>query len=141
MEAPLAGLTTETTYHYRVVVENANGVKYGVDRLYTPHRVVGLETEAADNLAESSATLHASFVGNGEGTHYHFEWGLTEAYGDETAKGCSSPPVPAVQEPLSAELTDLVPYTTYHYRVVRPTGRGRAMKSIEPLRQPRGCRR
>ena len=112
------------TYHYRVVVENANGVKYGVDRLYTPHRVVGLETEAADNLAESSATLHASFVGNGEGTHYHFEWGVTEAYGDETAEGCSSPPVPAVREPLSAELTDLVPYTTYHYRVVATNGAG-----------------
>ena len=30
-------LTTETTYHYRVVVEDANGTKYGTDQTYTPH--------------------------------------------------------------------------------------------------------
>ncbi len=49
VSAELSGLTTGTTYHYRVVVEDANGVKYGEDQTYTPQQVLGLSTDAADS--------------------------------------------------------------------------------------------
>jgi hypothetical protein len=121
--ATLSGLTAETAYHYRVVVEDANGTKYGADRVYVPHGVVGLETEPADGVSESTAVLHASFVGDGEPTHYRFDWGLTDAYGEETADQVVSPSN-GNPEPLSAALTDLSPYTTYHFRVVASNGAG-----------------
>jgi hypothetical protein len=119
----LSGLTTETSYHYRVVVENANGIKYGADRIYIPHHVVGLETEAATELSESGATLNASFLGNGEGTHHRFEWGRTEAYGNETTEVIVSPGA-GNSEQLAASLTGLAPYNTYHFRVVAFNGAG-----------------
>ena len=61
----LSTLTTETTYHYRVVVENANGTKYGADQTYTPHGVLGLTTEPASGVNESAATLNGSLLGDG----------------------------------------------------------------------------
>jgi hypothetical protein len=130
VSAELSGLTAETSYHYRAVVENSNGIKHGADQIYTPHRVIGLETEAADDQAESSATLHASFIGNGEATHYHFDWGLTDAYGEETPEGLASPGA-GNPEQLSAGLTSLAPYTTYHYRVVATNGAGKSYGADE----------
>ena len=44
----LSGLTTDTTYHYRVIVHNAKGVPRGADQIYTPHHVLGLTTESRD---------------------------------------------------------------------------------------------
>ena len=123
VSAELSGLTTGTSYHYRVVAEDANGVKYGADQVYTPHGVVGLETEAATELGESGAKLNASFLGNGEDTHYHFEWGPTAAYGEETADELGSPGT-GVSEALAAPLTELPPYSTYHFRVVASNGSG-----------------
>jgi hypothetical protein len=123
VSAELSGLTAETTYHYRVVVENSNGVKYGEDRSYTPHGVLGLTTEPADPIGESSATLNAAFVGNAEGTHYHFEWGVTDAYGNVTPDTVVTP-ASGAGEPLSAALVGLQPYTTYHFRVVATNGAG-----------------
>ena len=81
----LSGLTTETTYHYRVVVHNANGVKYGEDQVYTPHHVLGLDHGGRERGRRTGATLNGAFVGNGEETHYYFEWGPTAAYGQTTA--------------------------------------------------------
>jgi hypothetical protein len=121
----ISGLSTETTYHYRVVVHNENGVKYGADQTYTPNKVVGLTTEPATDVTESGATLHASFAGNGEATHYYFEWGLTPAYGNTSASPPGTPAgAPSGATPLTFALADLSPYTTYHYRVVASNGAG-----------------
>ncbi len=123
VSAALSSLTTETTYHYRVVVHTANGVRYGEDQLYTPHKVVGLRTKPATNIGEAGATLGGEFVGNGEATHYHFEWGLTSAYGTSTTAAVVSPANGAAEQ-LSAPLSELSPYTTYHFRVVAENGAG-----------------
>ena len=55
----LTGLKTDQTYHYRVVVHNADGVKYGEDRTYTPHDVIGLETGPAKEVTENGAEFTA----------------------------------------------------------------------------------
>ncbi len=47
VSANLSGLATETTYHYRVVVESEGAKSYGADQTYTPHGVIGLTTEEA----------------------------------------------------------------------------------------------
>ena len=81
------GLTTETTYHYRVVVDNANGTKYGADQTYTPHDVVGLTDRPGDRRRPNRrATLNGSFVGNGERHPLLLRMGPTTAYGNTTRR-------------------------------------------------------
>jgi sugar lactone lactonase YvrE len=125
--AAISGLTSGVTYYYRVVAENAGGVSYGSDRTYTPGPVLGLETDPVTALTESSATLNGSFVGNGEGTHYYFEWGPTASYGHLTASApgddAGSPAGPPRTE-VSADVEGLNPYSTYHYRVIATNGGG-----------------
>jgi hypothetical protein len=127
VSAAISGLSADTTYHYRVVVISANGTKYGTDQTYITGKVPGLSTDPATNLTESSATLNASFVGDGSPTNYYFEWGPTKAYGNQTATppgdGAGSPSAPA-RTPLSTDLSGLAPYSTYHYRVVATNGTG-----------------
>ena len=123
VSAKLTGLTTETTYHYRVALSTPGGTKYGTDQTYIPDQVAGLRTEAATGLSESGATLNGAFVGNGESTQYYFEWGPTEAYGHVTPK--VEVPASHSEEALSASLAEeLSPYSTYHYRVVASNGAG-----------------
>jgi hypothetical protein len=122
--AAITGLTTESSYHYRLVVSNINGTNVGRDRIYTPHVIVGLTTEPATNVTAVSATFNGSLVGNGEETHYYFQWGVDQSYGYNTA----IPPGvlignPAGPEPtaLSFVLENLTPATTYHYQVIAST--------------------
>ena len=119
--ANVTGLTAETTYHYRLVASNSNGTNVGGDETFTPHAVLGLSTEPATGITKDEATLHASFTGNGELTHYHFDWGVTPGYGNETAVESSSGTGPTH---ISALLTGLDPLSTYYFRVVATNGAG-----------------
>jgi hypothetical protein len=73
-------------------------------------------TEAASLVSETEATLNGTVNPNGKATKYHFKWGTTAAYGQETS-------VPAPIEggtgvSVSAKLSGLTPGTLYHYRLV-----------------------
>jgi hypothetical protein len=122
VSANLSGLTTGTTYHYRVVATNSNGEGYGSDRTYTPQAAVGLRTEAATEVEERSATLNASVIGDGTPLAYEFEWGPTSAYGSSTASTSAGSPGGPGRTPLGVAIDSLEPYTTYHYRVVTSGG-------------------
>ena len=78
----LAGLETETAYHYRFRATNGNGTSNGPDRTFTPHWVAGLETGDATDIGPGSGD-HCTENSNpsGESTHYYFEWGETKSYG------------------------------------------------------------
>jgi hypothetical protein len=141
VSAPISGLTTETVYHYRVVVANANGTKYGPDQVYAPHKVVGLRTDPATNITESGATLNGSLVGDGTTTHYLFEWGRTAAYGNTSATppgtNGGAPSGPG-QTALSFDLNDLSPFSTYHYRIVAQNGGGTSYGADSVFTTPPG---
>ncbi len=116
ISAELSGLKTEITYHYRVVLTTANGTKKGLDQTFTPHAVAGLTTEPAADVERNNATLTGSFNGNGEDTHYYFEWGTEASYGNKTPvedAGSAATPTPE-----TFDLTGLTVETTYHYRIV-----------------------
>lgn len=77
-----------------------------------------VEEEAVLDVAGTSATLQAQIDPEGSETTYRFEYGTSEAYG-------SSIPVPdglvgsgSVGVTVSAHPQDLLPSTTYHYRVL-----------------------
>src|SRR6476620_1685904 len=81
--AELTGLTTLTTYHYRLATTNAEGTSYGQDRTVTAAAVRGVDTKPATNVARTSATLHGTLDPDGESTDYYFEYGPTTGYGQQ----------------------------------------------------------
>jgi hypothetical protein len=115
--AQLTGLQPETTYHYRLVASNANGTADGADRMFTPHFVLGVSTEAAVNLSNDSAELTGSYTGDGTATKYYFQYGTDQNYGHDTAEQAGGTGV-GPQAATPASLTGLQPFTTYHYRLV-----------------------
>ena len=62
--------------------------------------------------------MNASFHGNGEDTHYFFEWGTTTILRHFTAAPPGRDPGRSPVKRPHFELTGLTPVTTYHYRVV-----------------------
>ncbi len=74
-----------------------------------------LLTDAASSVTSSAAILHGSVNPNGAATHYRFEWGLTSSYGAASRLkfAGSGTDVSSVE----ATISDLLPGTTYHYRV------------------------
>jgi sugar lactone lactonase YvrE len=126
-ESVSADLTTlngdgQHTYHARLVVKNeAGAINFGPDHAFIPQNVKGLQTQAAESITRTQATLKASYEDTGKETHYYFEWGASTAYGNISA----APPGPeATSTDLSADaeadgaLPRLKSGTVYHYRIV-----------------------
>jgi hypothetical protein len=142
VQAALAGLTSDTTYHYRVVATNAAGVDRGADRTFktaAPPGPPGATTGSARNVTTTGARLTASVDPNGRATTYRFEYGTTTRYGKQTAQASAGSGVSAVS--VSATIAGLQPHTRYHYRVVATNAAGVARgrdRSFTTLRNPRG---
>ena len=89
ISATLSELHAGTTYFFRLVAEDENGMSRGVTREFTtPPAVEGLSTGSAQDVTPNGATLTGSLMPNGVDAHYYFEWGLTSKYGN------TSPPFP-----------------------------------------------
>jgi phosphodiesterase/alkaline phosphatase D-like protein len=133
--ADVSGLTMDTPYHYRLVAGNSIDSNKGVDKTFIPRRVLGLNTEPATNIGQSTATVNGSFDAGGLDTHYFFEWGSTNAYGNVT----SAPPgldagSPAGSTSVSAVLSGLAPYGLYHFRVIASNSLGTSYGADETVR-------
>jgi hypothetical protein len=75
-----------------------------------------VNTTDASGISDTSATLRGSFVApyNWGKTTYWFEYGTTTAYGYTTAPRDSY----NQQDSVSWSITNLLPLTAYHYRIV-----------------------
>jgi hypothetical protein len=126
VSAILSGLEKERTYHYRLIATNANGTTKGPDQIFTTHNVADLSTDPATELTQTSARLNGSFSGDGDATTYHFEWGSTASYGNQTPEQAAGSPTGAAA--VSATVDDLKASGpdkgTYHYRVVATNSSG-----------------
>ena len=115
----VSGLKPQTVYRFRVAAENTTGFSPGkVLTFETLPAVPGLTTAAATNITQDEFTLNGEFLGNGEDTHYYFEYGPTSAYGQKfpvPEADAGSPTGPTV---VSYVITEFLGYTTYHYRIV-----------------------
>jgi hypothetical protein len=122
LSVDVSGLSAVTTYHYRVVASNSNGVSAGVDRTFTTTEAIKeLKTNPASEVTPETAVLNGEVDPDGLETTYYFQYGKTTAYGAKfpippgNPVGTTTPglaPVPGI------ELTNLEPSTTYHYRIV-----------------------
>ena len=74
-------------------------------------------TGLASDVTDRSATLSGSLDPGGVPTEYHFEYGLTDAYGAVT-------PSVSAAGAASASVDGLSPSTTYHFRLVASNSAG-----------------
>ena len=79
-------------------------------------------TGMASGVTTAGATLHGTVNPNGVATTVSFEWGTTTSYGQTTPGQAIGAGTTA--QAVSAALTDLVPCTTYHYRVTATSAAG-----------------
>jgi hypothetical protein len=113
----LAGLRSDTTYHYRLVATNKYGTNYGQDMTFltTP----GVEAQSAEFITQTSSILAARVYLNGSNTTYHFVYGPTAAYGlSIPSSGDADAGSSGGMTTVSRQIAGLQPGTTYHYTVV-----------------------
>jgi hypothetical protein len=82
----------------------------------------GATTGQATNVTSTSATVTGTVNPNKEQTTYHFEYGTSAAYGTVTPD--QGPVGGNAGKSASADLAQLAPSTTYHYRLVATNGSG-----------------
>jgi len=122
VSAETSGLTSATTYHYRLAATNENGTNHSADRTFTTSSAVdGLSTGPAEDITPSSAKLTGSLAPDGEDAHYYFEYATDSFFEDP-----STSPLPpgtdagSASETVAAQttLSGLAANTTYDYRIV-----------------------
>jgi hypothetical protein len=121
----LAGLEKEKTYHYRFTATNANGTNKDIDGTFTTHNVADLKTEEPTEVTQHTATLNASFTGNGEPVTYEFQYGPTTLYGNSVSGSTGGTGPVAISEGIeSLETYQPSGEGIYHYRIVATNGSG-----------------
>jgi hypothetical protein len=113
----VSNLITSSLYHWRVVATNNGGTVYGQDGSFTAGFPPPSLSVNAVIIPDSTQAILSGFVNpKGAVTTYHFEYGTSTGYGQNTAPQDAGSGVTAVQ--ATASLTNLVPGTLYHWRLV-----------------------
>lgn len=130
----ITGLQPGTTYHYRLVAENAAGRATGPAATFTTpaSRAPVVQSGAAKRLTAHSALLTGRLAPLGLRTEYYFEYGRDASYGKRTAAvygGRQDSP-----RLVQAALTGLGPDTIYHYRLVAVNSEGTSLGADQAFR-------
>lgn len=112
-------------YHFRVVAKSEDGTVYGSDKHFqTKCPAPTAVTEAASETNTLEPQLNATVDPEGSDTHFQFEYGLSESYGQSipaTAEDVGSGRTGVV---VAKALSGLERGKTYHFRVVAKNATG-----------------
>jgi NHL repeat/WD40-like Beta Propeller Repeat len=123
VSSALTGLQTRTTYHYRVVAENAAAeVTRGPDQTFTTLPPVSIDSTSSSGVSATAATLETELNPHGLPTTYRFQYGTTAGYGSSTPTASAASGEADVLR--TAQVQGLEPLTTYHYRVIATNSLG-----------------
>ncbi len=133
VSATVTNLAPLTKYHYRFVATNENGASHGQDQVVEPPAVFELGTKPATEVSTTTAILNGAYQVDSEGgpTHYFFEWGLTAAYGNQTAEALTASNGP---QEVSTAIGGLKFFTLYHYRLVAKNSFGTSYGEDQTLK-------
>lgn len=122
----VSGIPVNHVYHYRLTVTDEHGKnRPGVDRTFMIPVLAAVEDvpPSASLITRDSAQLSGTIDPEQVDASYYFEYGTTESYGNVTPTlhtGVSASDTPVVQS-----VRELLPETTYHYRLVANNVAGR----------------
>ncbi len=136
----VTGLTLNTTYHYRVVAHNSDGMATGEtgDKTFTtlanPPSVV---VNAAGATAEGF-NLSGTVNPHGADAEYRFEYGTTTSYGTNIPVPDGDAGSGSTAAPVSQEVKNsaLLSNTTYHFRLVAHNSGGSTPSSDQTFTTP-----
>lgn len=116
VSATATDLVPDVRYVVTLVASNAQGSATGGEQsFFMPERAPSVQTCCGVDVTRTSVTLRGFVLTPGAGT-YHFDYGLTRAYGRSTPEqryiGTTSPIV------LEAHVTGLSAGAEYHFRLV-----------------------
>jgi hypothetical protein len=113
----LTELQPATTYHYAVVATNGTGTTVSPDETFTtmPAVLPSVDTLAAYEVSQNTATIAGTVNTNGVQSTYEFDIGTDTSYGARVFGDAGSAPG---AQTYTLSLAGLAPGTTYHYRVV-----------------------
>jgi hypothetical protein len=119
--ADINGLAPNTLYHYRIVGSNASGSIAGADATFTTGTIPPTPDGSpafASAITPRGATLHGTINPNNSGACWHFEFGVSTAYGSSPSGSCFFAPGVGTDQRVATLLSNLEPNTLYHFRVV-----------------------
>jgi hypothetical protein len=123
----VSGLQAGTTYHYRLVASSPGGTEVmSPDETFTtlPIPVPSVSTGGASGVGVGSATLAGTVDPHGWDTSYAFQYGTTAAYGSSWPTVLVDMGALEGPQPVVVNVPNLLPGTTYHYRLVASNGGG-----------------
>src|SRR5207302_1633048 len=120
VSAAISGLAENTTYHHRIVANNAGATAESADETFkttsTPVKAT-VKTEPASSLAPTGATLNAGVNPNGfEVTECIFEYG-TSKIGRASCRGRPTPGSGTTNVAVSAAISGRAENNTHHTRI------------------------
>jgi hypothetical protein len=114
------------TYHFALVTNSAAGVFTGPEGTFKTTFVNSalVATGGVSDVGVNQATLSGVIAAEGEPTAYRFEYGTTNGYGSswptvDISLGALDGP-----QPVTVAVQNLLPDTTYHYRLVASNAAG-----------------
>jgi hypothetical protein len=135
VSAQIAGLSPSTTYHYRVVAANANGVAaHGEDETFATKGPPTIAARSAGDITRYTARLKATINPHGYSTQYVFRYVDQAQYGvDGFASARSTAPMAVgsqlTPQEATSEVSGLAVGTSYRFKVVATSARGTAESS------------
>ena len=130
VNAVLSGLSTSTTYYFRLVASNSGGTTRGSILSFTTGAVTTVTTLPVSSLGAIVATLNGSVAPPGLETIAWFEYGTDPTLTSSTST--TSQPLGSGTEdvPVNAALSGLSAYMTYYYRIAASNSAGTTRGSI-----------
>jgi hypothetical protein len=111
----VTGLSPGVTYDFRLVASSSSGTSFGANQTFVTPAPPQVQTQTAQSVAVSSATLVGAVNPGGLSTNWAFEYGITTGYGTKTAIENIGSGTTATT--VSAPIAGLLPSTTYHFRL------------------------
>ncbi len=134
VNAFLSGLTSNTTYYFRLVARNDAGTTQGSILSFTTNTGGGsgdapiVQTNSATGITQTSATLNGLVNPNGYSATYWFEYGTNQNVSNNTNSQSAGSGNNSIN--VYSSIGNLTSNTTYYFRVVAQNSYGTTYGSI-----------